>query len=171
MLRICEIWHFGEGRGQLFTFDSIVASLVAISLIALAISTYSNLALEDIQSFEYVELSKEAQHVADILLYSPPSPYNWSSGNLSDALVPSITTSDCVVEWRRAVALSRADYNTLRETLGVKDNLYLKLIAFNSSQTYLEAGLSPPSNATLYRLERPVLLNGSISRIQIIIWR
>lgn len=166
-----EVASASKKRGQLFAMDIVVAALLLLSMLVLVLAVQSDVMGREGLASLRVDMAHEAEGVAQQLLYVPAQPGDWSRRNISLSQSPSITSSPGVVDWARAEALVNSSYDDTREALGVSSQLYVRVMRFNSSQAYLSFGLPPPPTATLYRVERPVLVNGTVGRVVIDVWR
>ncbi|MCX8206117.1 MAG: hypothetical protein N3H30_02710 [Candidatus Micrarchaeota archaeon] len=158
-------------RGQMFAMDLIVAILLLLAILMLVLSVQGDVMGREGLASLRVDMAHEAQGAAQRLLYAPAQPTDWPRRNISLLQSPNIISSPGVLDWEKAKALSNSSYNDTREALGVSSQIYVRIMQFNSSQVYLSFGQQPPATSTLYRVERPILINGTVGRVVIEVWR
>jgi len=146
-------------KGQIFSVDMIVASVVFLFILTLIIVFSGDISNRVSLVQEHNLREEAALHAASSLVYSPGSPANWE--NVSDlnnvssigiAETRNLIDSDKLA---RLVDLNQTNYVGVKDLLGLsKYDLKIDLIRMQNSQVISEFGLNPDVNKSVTTANR-----------------
>ncbi len=176
-------WRAGAGRrGQLFSGDIAVASLVFLASLSMALFLWSSVN-EDIRRAERLEtMGRLANSAVEQLIRTPGIPEDWTE---STVLVPGLSTEDRAINATKAerfISLMNAtggssSYNDNRHMMGLGTyDFHLNATYLNGSivrvaGSEFEAGLELREVEEGAAVDRSAIFNESIVRLNFIIWR
>lgn len=167
-------------RGQLFSFDFILAVSLIIFLLAVTFfvsdATANSINLRERQS----ELQDLAQSALSQLLESPGTPSNWHLVEFSNANIKSIGLSsernrldpNKTEEFFRLANLNSGNYSLMRSILALDaSGSNFSLSIYNASQFALyEISQKPGGMSTVISMQRLALLSGEPVVVNLKLW-
>lgn len=159
------------GRGQLFTVDLVIASMLSLIMIMLTFEISNELLIVDSRSTQWIDLTYEANSAMQQLLYGNSKPHDYVRYNITDVSYFSLTSSRGVLDRDKVEYFVNADYNTTREVMGLSTaDYYFEVHNIVEGTPYYSCGVSPPASSTKYVVKRPALLDGEVVEVTLIAW-
>lgn len=169
-------------KGQLFSYDLILASAALIFILALFVLTTRTM-LDRMDETELrAGLQESVQTATDSLLWAPGNPSNWEQSAISEGGTRSLglANSPSELDPEKVAAFfsmgnTSAEYNASLQILGFSRGAYL----YNASVEALDgtilasitrfpsAGVSPTHTISASRF---AYLNGTIVRFRMVVW-
>jgi len=179
MNRKTEDWGLRTGKGQLFSGDIAVATMIFIAALALAIFLW-NSSTEDINKAEKLrDLQKLAASTTEQLIRTPGIPPTWDTN--WDVKVPGLATNDRVINFTKADAfidmMNATWYDEYRHTMGLGEyGFYMEVSDLNGSVVDVNgkpfiAGKPLSDYDESVSVLRTAIYNGTIVRVNFIIWK
>ena len=159
-------------RGQIFTVDLILASVVFLMILTLSI-TYSMEIANRINLLEEESARQDAaRNAANALLFSTGSPANWQNlDNLSGVSSLGLADTMNVIDaekLRHLLDLNAGYYNEIRSLLGVgKYGLRISVLDLQSKQSLADFGLEPADDEKVTSVNRIASYNGAEVIVQV----
>lgn len=154
-----------NSKGQLFSVDLLVASVIFLAIITITIFYSSYITERSLLTESETERDLAAINTANNLVYSQGNPANWE--NLTDLNnVYSIGLSKTRNELdfkktQRLVDLNQTNYDYIRDLLGVsKFGLNISILKLQDKSILEEFGLEPGVDAKVSSVNRFVIYNG-----------
>ncbi len=158
-------------RGQLFTADLVIASLLSLIMIIVVFEMSNELLTIDSQSRNWVDLTYQANDASQQLLYGYSKPEDFIRYNISDVIYFSITASRGVLDIERVEYFVNSDYNATREMLGLSTGeYYFEVSDMINNTVYYSSGVRPTASSSKYLVRRPALLDGRAVEVSLIVW-
>ncbi|MGB9635362.1 MAG: hypothetical protein ACPL0A_02690 [Candidatus Micrarchaeia archaeon] len=160
-------------RGQLFTIDLMVASVLAIAVLFLIVSVTMDVMARYAKNDEWLSLSVQGDGAMSQLMYGQSSPSDWVRYNYTtNVSAINIVKSRGVLDREKIEKLVASDYNETREKLGLgTSQLYITIRSFDGKTVVYSYGIQPTTISQKYYAERPALLDNVPVKVMIYVWR
>ena len=156
--------RFISNKSQVLVYDFFVA--LSIFLVAIMLLLFNwNLSLEEISERKRIEyLSSDLNKIAAIF-DKEGFPLYWNSENVKEIGL----LNGFEINWTKLISLKDLGYSKVASLLALSSNYYLRL--YNSSNKIFEFGKLPSNTSTSFRLDRIGILNKTLVRIEIVVWK
>ncbi len=165
-------------RAQIWSIDFIVSVVIFAAAVAMILFVWGSASSQAAESLQITELQKKAITAADTLVRIKGVPENWVQGNVTFI---GLAEREGVISSQKVAQLLNMGYGDARGGLQLGgDEFYLALKDSNgtflnatvgSVSMQIEYGNYPNSSKFVVPVERYVLYNGELARLQLIVWR
>lgn len=165
-----------RSKGQASSLDFVVATAMLFMVLILYILMLGHINAVSLGQIESGELLEANLDSSGALLLSGGDPANWNELPLiNGSTVHSIGLAESrnvlhPAKVQKFVSLNSSSYEFLKESIGLSKQDFLLEIWDDDALLY-RAGLVPPQEAQVSSLERPAMLNGSVVRVMVKVWR
>lgn len=174
-------------KGQLFSGDLAIATMIFLSALALAFFLW-NSTTEDINRAENLrELQKIAASTTEQLIRTPGIPADWDTqwdlvGGVRQG-VPGLATSDRIINETKASSfidfMNSTYYDDYKHLLGLGEyDFYMEVTPYNQPGSPVQvngkdfvAGKAVSNSEESIAVLRTAIFNGEIVRVTLIIWK
>ncbi len=161
-------------KAQIWSTDFIASVIVFFLIFTTLMISWNYLNQKNAERMTMEEMETAALLVSDTLLRIPGFPENWNESTVQSL---GLAMKENVLNESKVKMFFSLDYEKIKELLGLKESeFYLKITELNGSiimlnGTYLEKGVYPENKSIIVPVERYVLLNSTIAKFSLVLYR
>jgi len=168
------------GKGQLFSYDILFASVFLVFTLSLFVLTANNISSQIGDAEARMKMGGAAQDAADALVRTPGDPSNWQLQPVDENATRSLGLAmrpgeldPAKVSTFFAIANGSAQYDSTIYLLALTSGSYrynASIELFNGTVLYSLPRYPPSAPVRTVAVERFAMLNGTVVRFKMVIW-
>jgi len=164
-------------KGQIWSMDLISAATVLAIIILFFILMWNNLSIRWNSSNEYRQMQTDALFASEAIMVTSGEPNSWETKISIDESIDAIGLANernelSAAKIEKLIFESPVDYDIVRYRLGVqKYELGIRIEDFETNQTYYEFGIFATGTENVVVIERLGILNDSVVKIFVEVWK
>jgi hypothetical protein len=174
------ISKFEDRKGQLFSGDMVMGSIVFIAALAMAFFLWNSVTDDINRSEDLRTMQKKGTEAIDQLIRTPGIPEDWNQFNVD---IPGLASDDRIINESKAISFmslmnsSDSSYDDNKHKLGVAPyEFYLNATDLNGTTLRISGqdfsvGEVPSDESETISFPRTAIFNDTIIRINFILWQ
>jgi len=160
-------------KAQIWSFDYVVSAVIFVTAMIIILFFWSNATTQTLEQTQLSEMQEKTLTVSDVLIRNPGSPDNWT--NLT-VVVLGLAGEEKILDRDKLFNFTYTDYTKSKSILGIgKFEFYFQLLYSNDTQVAIDGvnitvGLLPVDAKIVTPVERYVLLDGEIVKVNFYLW-